>query len=93
MLHLTIIQTTKTIDNKRPVPEFISNELKGLFFASHLTIFSLESFEKRFFFSCTKMQKSVTWWPILTHKTLACVAYLCLHTAWPGGEESFYCVV
>ena len=34
------------------------------------------------------MQTSVTWWPILTHKTLACVAYLCLHTAWPGGEES-----
>ena len=34
------------------------------------------------------MQTSVTWWPILTHKTLASVAYLCLHTAWPGGEES-----
>ena len=46
MLHLTIIQSTKTIDSERPVPEFISNELKGLFFASHLTIFSLESFEK-----------------------------------------------
>ena len=34
------------------------------------------------------MQTSVTWWPILTPKPLACVAYLCLHTAWPGGEES-----
>ena len=34
------------------------------------------------------MQTSNTWWPILTHKTLACVACLCLHTAWPRGEES-----
>ena len=34
------------------------------------------------------MQTSITWWPILTHKTLACVACLCLRTAWPGGKES-----
>ena len=34
------------------------------------------------------MQTSNTWWPILTYKTLACVACLCLHTAWPRGEES-----
>ena len=34
------------------------------------------------------MQTSITWWPILTHKTLVCVACLCLHTAWPRGEES-----
>ena len=43
-------------------------------------MFSLESL--------TKMQTSNTWWPILTHKTLACVACLCLLTAWPRGEES-----
>ena len=34
------------------------------------------------------MQTSITWWPIITHKTLACVACLCLRTAWPRGEES-----
>ena len=34
------------------------------------------------------MQTSNTWWPILTHKTLACVASLCLHSSWPRGEES-----
>ena len=42
----------KDIDCKRPVPEFIWNELKGLFFALHQTIFSLESFDSNYFFSC-----------------------------------------
>ena len=33
------------INNKTPVPEFISYKLERFFFSPHETIFSLESFE------------------------------------------------
>ena len=65
--------------------------IERAFFALSIKRYFRRNLLKRnYFFLVQKMQKSITWWPILTHNTLACVACLCLHTAWPRGEESHF---
>ena len=54
--------------------------IERAFFALSIKRYFRRNLLKRnYFFLVQKMQKSITWWPILTHNTLACVACLCLH--------------
>ena len=55
----TIIQTKATIDRKRPVPEFISDELKGFL------VFFLPSIERHF---CWNLLKSNNFFLVLKCK-------------------------
>ena len=90
----TIIQTKAAIDRKRPVPEFISDELKGflVFFCPPLNDIFVGIFWKVITFFLY-WNANVSYLvahlnpPSKKKKTLACVACLCLHVAWPREPE------